>query len=538
MNFIRTKKAIMSWLINSILENEEILQLKPDFSRLVFIPKDIASKTQTLVFAEEKRKELSILTTNNFPEELKKILHEFERKWYTTKIFYTTPEWFATGLNWYDQLEEQKQEEQVKIATAAKADGKSAISIMKEEYEARESKDPAEFINTIIRLSFQAWASDLHFQPEEDGIVLRLRIDWVLHQILTFTHQEFWKYMQKIKFISWVKMNIDYVPQDGRFSFEAVDRNWQSKKIDARISFMPWIQTESIVIRFLDASQNVEDFKDIGFTDFQMEILERSLQKTSWIIFMTWPTGSWKTTTLYTILRKLNDGTKKIITLEDPIEYKIAGLQQSQINYDKGYDYESGLKAILRQDPDIILVWETRTKETAQIAINASLTWHLVFTTLHTNSVLDSISRLMNMGIEPYLLTPALQLIIGQRLVRKICPHCWERIEASKEEDLEIRTVLWEIQQYHPELWTNYEWKVFKAKWCDYCNNSWFLWRMAIIEALEITEKMREKIMKEEPWENLVPFAIKQWFIPMQWDWVLKVINWQTNLREIHRVAY
>jgi len=538
MNFIRTKKAIMSWLINSILENEEILQLKPDFSRLVFIPKDIASKTQTLVFAEEKRKELSILTTNNFPEELKKILHEFERKWYTTKIFYTTPEWFATGLNWYDQLEEQKQEEQVKIATAAKADGKSAISIMKEEYEARESKDPAEFINTIIRLSFQAWASDLHFQPEEDGIVLRLRIDWVLHQILTFTHQEFWKYMQKIKFISWVKMNIDYVPQDGRFSFEAVDRNWQSKKIDARISFMPWIQTESIVIRFLDASQNVEDFKDIGFTDFQMEILERSLQKTSWIIFMTWPTGSWKTTTLYAILRKLNDGTKKIITLEDPIEYKIAGLQQSQINYDKGYDYESWLKAILRQDPDIILVWETRTKETAQIAINASLTWHLVFTTLHTNSVLDSISRLMNMGIEPYLLTPALQLIIGQRLVRKICPHCWERIEASKEEDLEIRTVLWEIQQYHPELWTNYEWKVFKAKWCDYCNNSWFLWRMAIIEALEITEKMREKIMKEEPWENLVPFAIKQWFIPMQWDWVLKVINWQTDLREVHRVAY
>jgi len=538
MNFIRTKKAIMSWLINSILENEEILQLKPDFSRLVFIPKDIASKTQTLVFAEEKRRELSILTTNNFPEELKKILHEFERKWYTTKIFYTTPEWFATGLNWYDQLEEQKQEEQVKIATAAKADGKSAISIMKEEYEARESKDPAEFINTIIRLSFQAWASDLHFQPEEDGIVLRLRIDWVLHQILTFTHQEFWKYMQKIKFISWVKMNIDYVPQDGRFSFEAVDRNWQSKKIDARISFMPWIQTESIVIRFLDASQNVEDFKDIGFTDFQMEILERSLQKTSWIIFMTWPTGSWKTTTLYAILRKLNDGTKKIITLEDPIEYKIAGLQQSQINYDKGYDYESWLKAILRQDPDIILVWETRTKETAQIAINASLTWHLVFTTLHTNSVLDSISRLMNMGIEPYLLTPALQLIIGQRLVRKICPHCWERIEASKEEDLEIRTVLWEIQQYHPELWTNYEWKVFKAKWCDYCNNSWFLWRMAIIEALEITEKMREKIMKEEPWENLVPFAIKQWFIPMQWDWVLKVINWQTDLREVHRVAY
>ncbi len=528
----------MSWLINTILENEEIKQIKPDFSRLVFIPRDVAEKAQTIVFAEEKRKELSILTTNNFPEDLKKVLNEFEKKWYYTKIFYTTSEGFNTAIKWYDDLEEAKKEEEIKQETAAKADGKSAIAIMKEEYERRESQDPAEFINNIIRLSFQAWASDLHFQPEENWIVLRLRIDWVLHQILTFTHQEFWKYMQKIKFISWVKMNIDYVPQDWRFSFEAINRLWETKKIDARISFMPGIQTESIVIRFLDASQNVEDFKDIWFADYHMEILERSLQKTSWIIFMTWPTGSWKTTTLYTILRKLNDGTKKIITLEDPIEYKIAGIQQSQINYDKWYDYESWLKAILRQDPDIILVWETRTKETAQISINASLTWHLVFTTLHTNSVLDSISRLMNMGIEPYLLTPALQLIIWQRLVRRVCPHCWEWVEASKEEDLEIRTVLWEIQQYHPELWTNYQWKVFKAKGCDYCNNSGFLWRMAIIEALEITEKVRDKIMKEEPWENLVPFAKKQWFIPMQRDWVLKVINGETDLMEVHRVAY
>ena len=528
----------MSWLIDTILENEEIQQIKPDFSRLVFIPKDIAAKAQTIVFAEEKRRELSILTTNNFPEDLKKILKEFENKWYNTKVFYTTPEWFNTALNWYNQLEEQKKEEEIKISNEAKAEWKSAITLIKEEYEARETKDPAEFINTIIRLGFQAGASDLHFQPEEEGIVLRLRIDWVLHQIITFTHQEFWKYMQKIKFISWVKMNIDYVPQDGRFSFEAVDRNGQNKKIDARISFMPGIKTESIVIRFLDASQNVEDFKDIWFTDFQMEILERNLQKTSGIIFMTWPTGSWKTTTLYTILRKLNDWTKKIITLEDPIEYKIAWLQQSQINYDKGYDYESWLKAILRQDPDIILVWETRTKETAQISINASLTGHLVFTTLHTNSVLDSISRLMNMGIEPYLLTPALQLIIWQRLVRKICPHCWKRVDATQEEDLEIRTVLWEIQQYHPEMGKNYQWKVFKAEGCDYCNNSWFLWRMAIIEVLEVTEKMREKIMKEEPWENLVPFAKKLWFIPMQWDWVLKVIDWLTDLKEVHRVAY
>ncbi len=531
-------KKTMSDLINTILETNAIKEIKPDFSRLTYIPKEIAQKTQILVFEEKTKKELSFLTTNNFPEDVKKILQQFNNKWYNNKVYYTSNEWFNIALKWYDDLEEEKKQEEVKLKNEEKAEGKSAITIMKEQFEERETQDPAVFINNIIRLSFQAGASDLHFQPEENGIILRLRIDGVLHQILTFTHQEFWKYMQKIKFMSWVKMNIDYVPQDWRFSFEAIDRNWKSKKIDARISFMPGIQTESIVIRFLDASQSVEDFKDIGFTDYHMEILERNLRKTSGIIIMTWPTGSWKTTTLYTILRKLNDWTKKIITLEDPIEYKIEGLQQSQINYDKGYDYESGLKAILRQDPDIILVWETRTKETAQIAINASLTWHLVFTTLHTNSVLDSLSRLMNMGVEPYLLTPALQLIIGQRLVRKVCPHCWEWTNATSEEDYEIKKVLQEIHQAHPEMWKEYNGKVMKPKGCEYCNNTWYLWRMAIIEVLEITEEMRTKIMKEEPWENLLPYAKQKWFIPMQRDWVLKVIKWETDLKEVHRVSY
>ena len=531
-------KKAMSDLINTILETDAIKEIKPDFSRLTYIPKEIAQKTQILVFEEKARKELCFLTTNNFPEEVKKILQQFNNKGYNSKVYYTSNEWFHIALKWYDDFEEEKKQEEVKQKNEEKAEGKSAITIMKEQFEERETQDPAVFINNIIRLSFQAGASDLHFQPEENGIILRLRIDGVLHQILTFTHQEFWKYMQKIKFMSWVKMNIDYIPQDWRFSFDAVDRNWDSKKIDARISFMPGIQTESIVIRFLDASQSVEDFKDIGFTDFHMDILERNLKKTSGIIIMTWPTGSWKTTTLYTILRKLNDWTKKIITLEDPIEYKIEGLQQSQINYDKGYDYESGLKAILRQDPDIILVWETRTKETAQIAINASLTGHLVFTTLHTNSVLDSLSRLMNMGVEPYLLTPALQLIIGQRLVRKICPHCWEWTNASPEEDYEIKQILQEIHQAHPEMWKEYNGKVLKPKGCEYCNNTWYLWRMAIIEALEITEEMRTKIMKEEPWENLLPYAKQKWFIPMQRDWVLKVIKWETDLKEVHRVSY
>lgn len=528
----------MNNLIKTILENNTIKELQPDFSLLPLIPQDIAEKAQILILGKEKGRVLQLLTTNNHPDEVRKILRQFTDKGYEYQLFYSSQEGFQTALERYEQLKTQKENERIAQQKADRAEWKSAISVIEDLYEKRESQDPAEFILQLIRLAFQSWASDLHFQPEENGIFLRVRIDWVLHQILSFSHQEFWKYMQKIKFISWVKMNIDYLPQDGRFSFEALDRNGVKREIDARISFMPWVSTESIVIRFLDAAESIDSFEEIWFSSQNIKILEKQLRKTNGIIIITGPTGSGKTTTLYALLKHLNDGTKKIITLEDPIEYKIAGLQQSQINYDKGYDYETGLKAILRQDPDIILVGETRTKETAQIAINASLTWHLVFTTLHTNSVLDSLSRLMNMGIEPYLLTPALQLMIGQRLVRKVCPHCWEWETTSDEENAFIQSKLDRIHTTHPELGKRYQRKVFHGKGCEHCNYTGYLGRIAIIEILEINDKIREKLTQSNYWENFLPLAESLGFISMQEDWILKVIDWITDVQEIQRVLY
>ena len=204
----------MTGLIKSILEQEEIQALKPDFSLLTIISKELAQKAQTIIFAKEKGKELKLLTTNNHPDEVKKLLHQIEQTGYLYQLFYTTNEGFALALERYDLLEQQEKEKAELRQQSAKAEGKSAISLMKEEFDQRESQDPAQFINTIIRLSFQAGASDLHFQPEEQGIVLRLRIDGVLQTVVEFSHQEFWKYLQKIKFMSGVKMNIDYLPQD------------------------------------------------------------------------------------------------------------------------------------------------------------------------------------------------------------------------------------------------------------------------------------------------------------------------------------
>lgn len=528
----------MSTLIKTIIETAEIPNLKPDLSVLKIIPKDIAEQSQTLIFSSPDKHTLQLLTTNNFPEKTQHLTEQLHAKGFSTQIFYTTSEGFTQALSRYQEVDQQEHLAFLQSEKEKKADWKSAISFLSELYEKRESMEPWEFIKEIIRLSFQAGASDLHFQPQEDGILLRLRLDGVLVQVLSFSHQEFWKYIQKIKFISGVKMNIDYIPQDGRFSFQASDKEGNLRTIDARISFMPGIKTESIVIRFLDAQKSVESFEEIWFSPDQISLLESNIRKTTGIVIITGPTWSWKTTTLYTTLKKLNDGSKKIITLEDPIEYKISGLQQSQINYEKGYTYELGLKAILRQDPDIILIWETRSKETASIAINAALTWHLVFTTLHTNSALDSLSRLMSMQVEPFLLAPALQLIIGQRLVRKLCPHCSKLQQASPEQDSEIRTTLSHLQKKDPKIWLNYNGQVPTAVGCPYCNGSWYLGRIAIIEILPISDQLREAILKGIQGKELESITKTSDFTSLYQDWILKVIEGKTTLEEVHRVSY
>lgn len=528
----------MTTLLKTILEADQIMELQPDFKVLKVVPKELANASQFLVFSSPKKHHLQALTTNNYPEKVKELINQLENKGFTLEVFYTSSEGFTYALSWYTALEEHHAREQDHALEAQKAEGKSAISLLNQLFEQREASDPWLFIKEIIRLAFQAGASDLHFQPEDEGVRIRLRLDGVLMNLMLFSHQEFWKYMQKIKFISWVKMNIDYLPQDWRFSFEAsdVDGNW--RKIDARINFMPGVKTESVVIRFLDASDTIDNFEQIGFNSDQIALLESYMQKTTGIIIVTWPTGSGKTTSLYAMLKKINNGKKKIITLEDPIEYKISWLQQSQINYDKGYDYETGLKAILRQDPDIILVGETRTKETANIAINAALTGHLVFTTLHTNSALDSITRLMNMGIEPYLLTPALQLVMGQRLVRKNCPHCKQWEDAHPEEDAKIRATISQIQKYKPEFWKEYQWKIVRNQGCEHCNHTGYQDRIAVVELFEITDTLREAILNGLRGKELQELAYREGFIPLQADWISKVITGETSLEEVYRVSF
>ena len=222
--------------------------------------------------------------------------------------------------------------------------------------------------------------------------------------------------------------------------------------------------------------------------------------------------------------------------MEDPIEYEMPWIQQSQINYTKNYDYETGLKAILRHDPDIILVWETRSKETADIAVNAALTWHLVFTTLHTNSAIASVPRLLSMWVESYLLAPAIQLVLSQRLVRRVCPNCSSRRPATYAEQTEIEKAIKSLSDLDMDNIPAFDGTVVESHGCAQCNETWYQWRLAILEALEITEDMRNLIIDRENEASILTKARENWFIILLEDWIIKVLKWETTLDEIHRV--
>lgn len=519
----------------TILELEDIQKIQPDFEQLKIINQETAEKIQVLIFAKEKNV-LKVLTTNNYTKSLNKIMWILEEKWYKHEIYYTSLEAFTQALNRYLQFEEGKRQTQDAIKEQRQAGWKWAIEMIKKLFDTKSTIEPWQFITEIIRLAFQTWASDLHFQPEMDNVEMLIRIDGVLQKLVEFNIEDFQKYLQKIMFISGAKLNVDYIPQDWRFTFEAVDSEWTSRNVDARVSLIPGLKIPSTVIRFLDSTMWLKWFEEIWFTWKSYDVLKRNIIKNTGVTIFTWPTWSGKSTTLYSILNYLNNGERKIITLEDPVEYQLPWIQQSQINAAKGYTYEVGLKAVLRHDPDIILIWEIRSKETAEIWITAALTWHLVFTTLHTNSAIEWITRLMNMWVKPYMLAPAINLIIWQRLVRKLCPHCCAKIEASYWEKEEIADSVKRINEANPHMKLKFDWTVLQAVWCEKCNKTWYIGRVTIVEVFEISEEIKKIIIEWWSTIDLYARAREEWYLTLQEDGIIKVLNWETTLDELRRI--
>lgn len=345
---------MLNQLTKKILEQQDVKAIQPDFSLVKLLPKDLAAKAQTIVFDGE-RTSLRLITTNFNAAAVNTIVQQLTVKGYKPELYYTDPFSFEVALKWYDQIEQNEKQAAEDQANKQNALGESAEMMLKKLYDEKQNYEDGQFLHEIIRLTYQAGASDLHFQPQQDVVLMRMRKDGIMKNMLEFTQAEFKKYLLKLKFMSGAKMNIDYLPQDGRFDFQ-VDINGNKKQIDVRVNFMPGLRGEGIVMRFLDAQSGIMTFTDIGFLSESIAEIKKQLASNYGMILMTGPTGSGKTTTLYSMLQYLNTGSKKIITLEEPVEYEIPGIEQSQLNSIKGYTYEEGLKSILRHDPDVILV--------------------------------------------------------------------------------------------------------------------------------------------------------------------------------------
>lgn len=522
-------------LTKKILDYADVQKLKVDLLKLSIVPKEIAEKSQTLIF-DGDAKHLLILSTNNYSNQLQALLTQLGNKWYSHDVYYVGVRGWEYAFGWYAQLELQEQKKRTEQSAKEHASGTTALALVQEMYEKRASMRASDFIMEIVGLAYQSGASDLHFQAEKDAMKMKVRIDGVLQDVIEFAHKDFLQYGAKLKFISGIKVNVDDLPQDGRFSFDHMV-DGVAYSIDARLNTMPSLYGDDIVIRFLDMSAGVRSFDELGIGDNYYTIINQAVREQHGMVLVTGPTGSGKTTTLYAMLNLVNDGTKKIITLENPVEYQMWGIQQSQINEDEGYTYEEGLKAILRHDPDVILVGETRSKQTAETVINAALTGHLVFTTLHTNNAIESLTRLLSMGVKPYLLAPGLRLICAQRLVRKVCPHCASRQDADYGTASEINDTLRRLSAMNSKFSVDWDGKVMKPIWCDKCNHTWYEGRTIAMELLHITDSMRKFIIDENNnVAELLATAREEWFITMREDAILKVVAGETTIDEARKV--
>lgn len=517
--------------MNHILQPADISWLKPNFDLLKMITKQEAVRQGCILWERswKQGETLHLLTTNNNPELLQTCIEWLQKKNYTVDIYYTDDVWFKMALWWYDKMLDYQKQLALTQDYRLEATGEKAVELIKDTLVHKENYSEVDLITELVRLSFQSWASDMHLQGESQGVVLRLRRNGVLETVDTLSHEEFVIYLMKIKYIAWVKMNIAKVPQDGRFDFEV--RSWGvSRRIDARVSFMPWLRGESVVIRFLDSSKSIMTFTDIGFGSYHLPTITNNLAKNSWLILVTWPTGSGKTTTLYSMLAYLNTPDIKIITLEDPVEYEIPWIQQSGIHEDQWYTFAEGVKSVLRHDPDVILVGEIRDLDTANAAINAALTGHLVFSTLHTNSALDTISRLLNLGVKPYLLAPAINMIIGQRLVRSLDSNKIVRPDQTLPTELE--EWLTYVHEKFPEYLS------MPSTLCDpFSSEAWYGWRVAIAEIFEPNESERRQIMEGKLGLEMIEDIRKRGYLTMQEDGYCKVYKWVTTLEELRRIV-
>lgn len=390
----------------------------------------------------------------------------------------------------------------------------------------------ARIVQSIIRRAVRDQASDIHIEPNENGLDVRFRIDGVLQKKVDIPKDIRASVISRVKILSGIKIDESRLPQDGRIQM-VVD----NRAVDFRVSTMPTAFGEKIVLRILDKSTGVLTLEELGLRGSGFSIVDNGLKKSHGMTLVTGPTGSGKTTTLYAAIDKLSSPTINIVTLEDPIEYQMAGINQSQVNSEIDYTFANGLRSILRQDPDIVMIGEIRDKETAEMAVNAALTGHIVLSTLHTNSASGAGPRMIDMGVEPFLITSSLNTIIGQRLTRKLCKNCSVEAKVPESKILEVKKQIQKMPEESRKKNESREIKFYKGEGCAECHDSGYKGRLGIFEVLDVNDDIQQLLLDRATANKITETAIENGMMTMQQDGIDKAIDGLTSLEEVWRVT-
>lgn len=411
----------------------------------------------------------------------------------------------------------------------------------KEEIESNEKRTKvsaeapvAKIVSTILEYAIKARASDIHIEPQEDNVRVRYRIDGILEEKYLLPRNVHDAVVSRIKILSSLKIDEKRIPQDGRFFFSA-----DGQDVDLRISTLPTTYGEKVVMRILKKSQKIPELPDLGLRGRALKNLVEAIERPHGIIIVCGPTGSGKTTTLYSVLHKVSTPKVNVMTIEDPVEYQITGVSQVQVNNQAGLTFATALRSFLRQDPNIIMVGEIRDMETAELAINASLTGHLVFSTIHTNDASGVPPRFLDLGIEPFLLTSSLTCVVGQRVLRKICEQCQKQVPLALEQVEDFKNVLGPIYDMVLDKWKKdgKELLLKQPVGCEVCNGTGYYGRIAIYEVMPVSEKIGRLIIEKANAIEINKQAMSEGMLTMKQDGYVKVLEGVTTIEEVKRVA-
>lgn len=505
---------------------------------LALIPEE-SSRENKIAVIEIKEKKIAIVAFDPTSPKAKEIIEGFKSQGYKLSIFVSS----ISGLNhvwsFYKFISKKTEEITGRVSIEEKK-----LTALKESLVSLESiKNTIQKINTegsyageileaILAGSLSNRASDIHFEPSEKFVKLRFRIDGILRDVFEEIKTHIYNLLvSRIKLLSGLKINVHDEPQDGRFTITLPE-----KEVEIRVSINPSEFGETIVLRVLDPEAIKVRLSELGFREDDLKIVEKELKKPNGMILNTGPTGSGKTTTLYAFLRHTHNSEIKTITIEDPIEYHLEGIEQTQVDPEAGYTFVNGLRSLLRQDPDIILIGEVRDLETAEIAMHAALTGHLVFSTLHTNEAAGAIPRLIDLGLKPSVLAPAINLIIAQRLTRRLCDKCKVPVKIDDELKNKIENFLNNLpDRLNKDDFKDF--KLFQPQGCDKCNKTGYKGRVGIFELFLIDEEMEELIIKESSEVEIKKAALNKGMITAQQDGILKALKGNVSLEDVEKIT-